>query len=87
MAIISKKIKQALISLIKSYKRMVSPWLSPSCRFVPSCSEYSILCLKEKRLITALYLITARLFRCNPFTRGGLDLSCLNHTKEQHENH
>ncbi|HYK19517.1 MAG TPA: membrane protein insertion efficiency factor YidD, partial [Pyrinomonadaceae bacterium] len=34
--------KRVLISFLKVYKLAISPLLPPSCRFVPTCSEYAV---------------------------------------------
>ncbi|MBC7262682.1 MAG: membrane protein insertion efficiency factor YidD, partial [Chloroflexi bacterium] len=33
--------KRVALALIKFYQKRISPALPPSCRFVPSCSEYA----------------------------------------------
>ena len=40
-----------LIVLIKGYKLIISPYLGPSCRYLPTCSEYSIEALKTYGLL------------------------------------
>ncbi|MBL97572.1 MAG: membrane protein insertion efficiency factor YidD [Legionellales bacterium] len=82
MASISQTIKRLLIAIIRGYQQMISPWLSPCCRFVPSCSEYACQCLRRRPLPEALFHIVYRIARCNPFTRGGLDTRGLGYTKE-----
>ena len=41
-----KIISNILIGLIKFYRMFISPYLAPSCRYLPTCSEYAIDCLK-----------------------------------------
>jgi uncharacterized protein len=36
-----KLLQQGLLLMIKGYQLMISPYLPPSCRFTPSCSEYT----------------------------------------------
>ena len=62
-----------LCGLIRAYRRFLSPLLPPSCRFIPTCSEYALEALDKKRLPQALKLIIVRLLKCNPFHRGGYD--------------
>ena len=45
-----------LIVLIKGYKLIISPYLSPSCRYLPTCSEYSIEALKTYGFFKGLFL-------------------------------
>jgi putative membrane protein insertion efficiency factor len=44
-------ISYILIVIIKIYKFFISPYLTPSCRYLPTCSEYAIDCLKTYNLI------------------------------------
>jgi len=60
-------------SLIKFYTYFISPLLPRSCRFFPSCSEYSLQALERYGLLRGLLLSLKRVLRCNPFYRGGYD--------------
>lgn len=55
------------------YRRWVSRWLPPACRFTPSCSAYAWQVLLEQPLWRALPLIVWRLGRCQPLCAGGCD--------------
>ena len=55
-----------LISLIKFYKLFISPYLGNRCRYLPTCSEYFIECLKEFGLIKGLAKGTKRILSCHP---------------------
>ncbi len=61
------------ISLVKFYKIFISPLFPPSCRFYPSCSEYSIQAFSKYGFIKGLWLSIKRIIRCNPFNPGGID--------------
>ncbi len=65
--------KSLLILLIKLYKYLISPVLPPSCRFMPSCSEYSIEAIKKYGAFKGGYLSFRRIVKCNPFHPGGYD--------------
>ncbi|MCX7991815.1 MAG: membrane protein insertion efficiency factor YidD [Proteobacteria bacterium] len=65
--------KYLLITIIRIYKRIISPLLGPHCRFYPSCSEYAISALERKGFFKAIFLIFYRLLRCNPLFKGGFD--------------
>jgi len=62
-----------LIKLIKFYKFLISPIIGHSCRYLPTCSEYSIEALKTFGLFKGLYLSLKRIFSCHPikFLGGG----------------
>ena len=68
-----KIINYALISLIKFYKYFVSPLLGQNCRFLPTCSEYFIECLKTHGPAKGFFLGIKRILRCHPikFLGGG----------------
>ena len=56
----------ALIKLVKGYKFLVSPLLGQSCRYFPTCSEYSIEALKTFGFFKGLYLSLKRILSCHP---------------------
>ena len=62
-----------IIMLIKGYKYFVSPLFGHSCRFLPTCSEYSIDALKEFGLIKGIFKSIKRILSCHPikFLGGG----------------
>ena len=68
-----KIISNILIGLIKFYKLVISPYLTPSCRYLPTCSEYAIDCLKNYGLIKGIAKSTKRILSCHPikFLGGG----------------
>ena len=68
-----KTLTNILIKLIKIYKFIVSPLLGNSCRYLPSCSEYSIEALKKFGFFKGSYLSLKRIFSCHPikFLGGG----------------
>jgi hypothetical protein len=58
---------------IRLYQRLISPLTPPSCRFVPSCSEYGAQAILAHGVLKGWLLATWRILRCHPFTAGGLD--------------
>ena len=58
---------------IRLYQRFVSPALPPSCRFVPTCSDYGYEAIAKYGIIKGGRLVVWRILRCNPFGRGGYD--------------
>jgi len=62
-----------LALLVRAYQLVLRPILPPACKFVPSCSEYTIGALRTHGAVRGLMLAVWRLLRCNPFTAGGYD--------------
>ena len=62
-----------LIKLIKCYKFLISPMLGQSCRYLPTCSEYSIEALKTYGFFKGILLSIKRILSCHPWGRGGFD--------------
>lgn len=68
------KILVWLLSLpIIFYQRCISPFMPPSCRFTPTCSEYARQALKKHGPIKGLALAIWRILRCNPWGGSGYD--------------
>jgi putative membrane protein insertion efficiency factor len=67
------KMRFVLISLLKFYKAVISPWLPPSCRFTPTCSEYAREAIERHGAIKGTGMAIWRLLRCQPFCAGGYD--------------
>ena len=61
------------IKLIKIYKYLISPLLGNSCRYFPTCSDYTIEALKTYGFFRGLFLSLKRIFSCHPWGRGGFD--------------
>ncbi|HBI38478.1 MAG TPA: membrane protein insertion efficiency factor YidD [Spirochaetia bacterium] len=66
-------INKIFIVLINFYQRIISKFLPNSCRFYPSCSEYSKQAFIKYNLFKALFLTIYRILRCNPWNKGGYD--------------
>ena len=62
-----------LINLIKSYKFLISPLLGQSCRYLPTCSEYSIEALRTYGFFKGIFLSIKRILSCHPWGQGGFD--------------
>ena len=62
-----------LIKIIKCYKYLISPLFGHSCRYLPTCSEYSIDALKEFGFVKGLFMSVTRILSCHPikFLGGG----------------
>jgi len=64
---------KVFVSLIVFYRKKISPMFPPSCRFSPTCSEYSLKAFKKYNVWKALTLSLSRVLKCNPFFKGGDD--------------
>ena len=61
-----KILSDILIKFIKGYKLFISPYLGSNCRYLPTCSEYFIDCLKTYGLIKGFYKGSKRILTCHP---------------------
>jgi putative membrane protein insertion efficiency factor len=73
MKYISFFIQKILIGCIYIYKYTLSPILPNSCRFVPTCSTYSIEAFKKHGVIKGFLLTVKRIGRCHPWGGHGYD--------------
>ena len=62
-----------LIIIIKAYQLLLSPILKNNCRYLPTCSEYSIAALKEHGLLNGFYYSLKRILKCHPLGGHGYD--------------
>ena len=64
---------QILIKLIKGYRYLISPLLGHSCRYLPTCSEYSIEALQTFGFFKGIFISIKRILSCHPikFLGGG----------------
>jgi putative membrane protein insertion efficiency factor len=62
-----------ILGLLRFYQRFISPLLIPSCRFEPSCSQYTYDAVSKYGVLKGSYLGAKRILRCNPFCKGGFD--------------
>lgn len=65
--------KKILIALVNFYRNFISPLTPPSCRFIPTCSQYALEALEKYGALKGTWLTIKRLSRCHPFHRGEHD--------------
>lgn len=65
--------KQILLLLIRFYRKAISPWFPPSCKFTPTCSQYGLEAIERFGAIKGGLLTVWRILRCNPWSAGGYD--------------
>lgn len=71
---IGKFINLILIGMVRIYRRYISPMKRmPSCRYIPTCSQYAIEALQKYGPLKGSYLAIRRILRCNHFHKGGYD--------------
>lgn len=66
-------INKFCILIVKAYQKILSPFIVNSCRFTPTCSNYTIEAFKKYNFLKALFLTFKRLLKCHPFNKGGHD--------------
>ena len=66
--------KYLFIGFIKFYQKAISPFKPPSCRFLPTCSEYGLQSVQRFGAIKGGYLAIKRISKCHPLHPGGIDL-------------
>lgn len=62
-----------LLKVIDLYRYCISPLMSPSCRFTPTCSRYTQEAIIKHGIIYGVWLGIRRILRCNPWNIGGYD--------------
>lgn len=65
--------KHLLLLLLRTYQYALSPFLGPSCRFYPTCSNYAIEAVREHGAARGSLLAVKRLCKCHPWHPGGVD--------------
>ena len=80
-----KILSDILIKFIEGYKLFISPYLGNSCRYLPTCSEYFIDCLKTYGLIKGFCKGSKRILTCHPikFLGGGEGFDPVQKLKEK----
>lgn len=66
-------ITRLLVLLIRVYRSAVSPWLGPSCRYLPTCSQYSMECIERHGALAGSWYSVKRICRCHPWGGSGWD--------------
>lgn len=65
--------KKILLCLIRFYRAHISPRTPPSCKYIPTCSEYGLQAIERFGALKGGALTLWRILRCNPWSRGGYD--------------
>lgn len=65
--------KQAVIFLVRAYRLLLSPCLPPSCRYLPTCSQYAEEALDKYGALKGGMIALKRISRCHPWGGSGYD--------------
>ncbi|HKK47379.1 MAG TPA: membrane protein insertion efficiency factor YidD, partial [Balneolaceae bacterium] len=65
--------KYLFIGLVRLYQLIISPWMPSSCRYHPTCSQYSIEALRKHGALKGIWLTIKRVARCHPWGGSGYD--------------
>lgn len=59
--------------VLQAYRSVISPLYGDVCKYYPSCSAYAVGAVQQHGLLKGSALTAARLARCHPWARGGVD--------------
>ena len=62
--------KKVLMALVKFYRNFISPLTPPSCRFIPTCSQYALEAVEKYGALKGGWLALKRFLRCHPFAKN-----------------
>ena len=65
--------KKIALTLIRLYRRFVSPLLPPACIYTPTCSQYTYEAIERYGVLRGSLMGAWRILRCHPLARGGYD--------------
>lgn len=65
--------KFIVLSLIRFYRRFISPLTPPTCKYYPTCSSYALTAVERFGAVRGSALAVWRILRCNPWSMGGVD--------------
>lgn len=66
-------VKKIVLDMIYFYRNYISPLTAPSCRYIPTCSEYAVIAIEKYGVRKGGFMAIKRILRCHPFHKGGYD--------------
>ncbi|MCJ1656067.1 membrane protein insertion efficiency factor YidD [Staphylococcus sp. NRL 16/872] len=79
--------KKIFLGIIHIYQHYISPMTPPTCRFYPTCSEYTREAIEVYGAFKGGYMGVRRILKCHPLHKGGFDPVPLKKDKNNHEHH
>ncbi len=61
------------VLILRGYRAVISPLYGDVCRYYPSCSHYALQAIQKHGVVKGVWLGSARIARCHPWARGGVD--------------
>ncbi len=65
--------RRIVVSLIRGYQKYISPMTRPSCRYIPTCSQYAVEAVTKYGVGKGGVMAVRRILRCHPLHPGGYD--------------
>ncbi len=65
--------KKIFLGIIRLYQVVISPLFPPTCRFIPTCSQYAVQAIEQYGVFRGGFFALRRILRCHPFCKGGYD--------------
>lgn len=62
-----------LIGMVRFYQQFISPFTPATCRFTPTCSQYTLEALQKHGAFHGSWLGLKRIARCQPWGSSGYD--------------
>lgn len=63
--------KRFLLAMIRFYRHAISPYTAPTCRYIPTCSQYALEAIDKYGAWKGGFLAVRRILRCHPWSRRG----------------
>lgn len=73
LSLVARIPARMVVGAISIYQKLVSPNLSPNCRYQPSCSQYMVEAVRRFGALKGIWLGARRIGRCHPLHEGGFD--------------
>lgn len=70
---LKKWLAYPFILLVKFYQRVISPLTPATCRYTPTCSQYTLVALQKHGVFKGGWMSLKRIASCNPWGGSGHD--------------